>query len=802
MPKKWSEVVANPEYQALPDDQKEVARAQYFQEVVAPQVSPDQVQAARAEFDADTGPKGAAGTTAPHASDVPYANGANPYSDADLHPDAMAPERDHTIGEYAKEGVRGAALAVRSLGRGAASIPDLVAAPLAYGVNKGLDAAGVDPSHHQMTGAEIFDAGWNKLGLPTPESTGERYVDRVGQGLGGAISGTAVGNMLAGSANRVAAGVGETMASNRLAQGVGAVTSGVGAQAAHEADLGPWGELAGGLAGGLVPAIPAGVAAATRGAVRGGEAGRQKVEQAIEDFKTAGTTPTVGQATGLGRNQLLEATLGRTPGSAGIIARKAGDQASEIQAGLDSVASQIAPKAEPAKAGLAIERGITGPGGFIDRFKAKSGELYDQLDKYLPEGTRVPTSATASALADLVSPIAGAPALSKFFINSKVSNIKSALDADTGPNSPLNRPDVAAEVDRLRNIAGDANSAAASETARQNAAIDKQNVVRTALGQKPKPYVETPGPVTADDDIASLLSRMQDGKLPYEALKKLRTLVGEEVSNPSLASDVKSSAWKKLYAGITDDLKGAAQQAGPEAERAWNRANNFFRAGNGRIESLDRVVEKAGGPEAVFNAATSGSKDGAFTIRQVMQSLEPDQQAMLSSTVLRRLGSATPGTATEAGEFSINSFLTNWNKLSPDAKNALFDRYGKTFRNDVDAISRTAGNFRQAGRNGANPSGTSHAAANTAALVGLASAVGTGNYAVAGGIAGGGALANVFARAMTSPRFVRFLAKTTDVPKSQWPSVLAGLEQSADASGDEDTKKMAQAMRQALKNNP
>lgn len=733
-----------------------------------------------------------------HADDVPYASGANPYTDADLHPEAMAPERDRTFGERAKEAGRGAVLAVRSLGRGAAGIPDIVAAPLAYGVNKGLDAAGVDPSNHQLTGTEIFDRGWGALGLPVPESTGERYVDRVGQGLGGAIAGTGVGNLLAGSANRVAAGVGETMASNRVAQGVGAAASGVGAQAAHEADLGPWGELAGGLTGGLVPALPAAGQQALRGALRGGEAGRQRVAQSLVDFEKAGTTPTVGQATGLGRNQLLEATLGRTPGAAGVIARKAGDQAQEIQAGLDSVASRLAPKAEPAKAGLAIERGITGPGGFIDRFKSKSGELYDQLDKYLPEGTRVPTSATASALADLVEPIAGAPTLSKFFINGKVSSIKGALDADTGPNSPMNRSDVSAEVDRLRNIAGDTNATAAAETARQNAQIDKQNVLRTALGQKPKPYVDAPTDVSADDDIASLLSRMQDGKLPYEALKKLRTLVGEEISSPSLASDVKSSAWRKLYGGITEDLRGAAQQAGPEAERAWNRANNFFRAGNSRIESLDRVVDKAGGPEAVFSAATSGSKDGAFTIRRVMQSLEPDQQAMLSSTVLRRLGSATPGTAAEQGEFSINSFLTNWNKLSPDAKSALFDRYGKTFRDDVDAISRTAGSFRQASRNGANPSGTAQAATNTAALIGLASAVGSGHYGTAGGIVAGGVLANVAARTMASPTFVRFLAANKDLPRSQWVPALVALERAADRKGDDDTKTMARAMREQL----
>jgi hypothetical protein len=472
------------------------------------------------------------------------------------------------------------------------------------------------------------------------------------------------------------------------------------------------------------------------------------------------------------------------PGAAGVIANKAADQAREIQTGLDTVASTIAPRAEPANAGLAIERGITGDGGFVDRFKAKSAELYDALDKHLPQGTRVDTSNTAKALDDLTAPIPEARNLSERFIPGEIKNIKQAFDEDVrGPMAPLNRPDIVSEVQRRQFAAAD-----------QNAAIDRTNSLRTSLGLKPKDNVDP------NEDIASLLDQATDGRLPYEALKKLRTEVGERAAQPNLVSDVKASAWKRLYAGISSDMENAANQAGPEASQAWSRANGYYKAGQGRIEALDRVVDKAGGPEAVFNAATSGAKDGAFTIRRVMQSLEPDQQAMLSSTVLRRLGTATPGTATEQGEFSISSFLTNWNRLSPDAKGALFDRYGKTFRDDVDAISRTAGRFRQAARNGANPAGTAQAVANTTALVGLATAVGSGHYGTAGGIVGGGVAANGLARVMTSPKFVRFLAKTTDMPRAQWPAALAGLEQTAYRADDDELKKMARAMRDALKN--
>lgn len=773
MAKKWAEVANSAEYQSLSPQDKEAARSQYFDQVVAPQVTGGDVNQARAQFNAQT---------ATHASDVPLTDGAQRYSEDDLHPDAMAPERSHTAGEYAAEAGRGATLAVRSIGRGIAGIGDIVAAPLAYGINKGLDAAGVDPSNHQLTGTEVFDKAYGATGLPTPESTAERYVDRAGQGLGGAIGGSGLGKVLAGSSNPVVSGVGQTMASNPIAQGVGAVSSGLAAQGAHEAGLGPAGELVAGLAGGLVPTIPSGLAGLTRVALRGGEQGRQKVAQAVADFDSAGSTPDIGQATGTKTNQLLGAALTRTPGASGVMARRADAQAGEIKQGVEALASKLSPNADPGKAGVTIERGITGDGGFVDRFKAKSAELYDALDKHLPQGTRVDTSNTAKALDDLTAPIPEARNLSERFIPGEIKNIKQAFDEDVrGPMAPLNRPDVVSEVQRRQFAAAD-----------QNAAIDRTNSLRTSLGLKPKDNIDP------NEDIASLLDQATDGRLPYEALKKLRTEVGERAAQPNLVSDVKASAWKRLYAGISSDMENAANQAGPEASQAWSRANGYYKAGQGRIEALDRVVDKAGGPEAVFNAATSGTKDGAFTIRNVMQSLQPDQQKVLSATVLRRLGAATPGTATEQGDFSINSFLTNWNKLSPAAKGVLFDRFGNSFREDVDAVSRTAGGFRQAAKTGANPSGTAGALANQQAFGGFALSALTGHPIVAGSIAGGAVAGNLAARAFTSPTVVKFLARTTNVPASQWPAVVAGLAQAAKQKDDPVAAEVAETLRKQL----
>lgn len=56
MAKAWREVMASPQYQALGAAEREAARNQYFQEVIAPQAG-DQAELARRQFDAQYGPK-------------------------------------------------------------------------------------------------------------------------------------------------------------------------------------------------------------------------------------------------------------------------------------------------------------------------------------------------------------------------------------------------------------------------------------------------------------------------------------------------------------------------------------------------------------------------------------------------------------------------------------------------------------------------------------------------------------------------------------------------------------------------
>lgn len=298
------------------------------------------------------------------------------------------------------------------------------------------------------------------------------------------------------------------------------------------------------------------------------------------------------------------------------------------------------------------------------------------------------------------------------------------------------------------------------------------------------------------DDMAA-----NGGVLPYSAVKELRSRIGEELTDFTLSVDRPTREYKALYAALSRDLEEAARSQGPDAVAAARRANDFTRAAAERLEQIQRVVDKNGGPEKIYNAVMSGTQDGGTTLRAVMQSLPKEGQRAVTAAIIKRMGLATPGQQGAAGDtFSSQTFLTNWNRLSPEAKRAAFDRHGPRFAADMDKIARVAANLREGSKVFANPSGT----ANRAAAIGYYGSLAASTGAAAMGAGGaplaalvlGGLSANVAARAMTNPRVVSWLARATEMPISSLPQQVMLLKSQAQASGDEDLAEVAAALEQ------
>ncbi len=306
------------------------------------------------------------------------------------------------------------------------------------------------------------------------------------------------------------------------------------------------------------------------------------------------------------------------------------------------------------------------------------------------------------------------------------------------------------------------------------------------------------------DNLRADLAANGGATIPYSAARALRTAVGNAVDWGFAPSDpVANGALKQAYGALGDDIHAGVSAVSPEAAQAATDAKALYAANSERRDFINSVINKAGGPEQVFTQALNGTKQGATKISGVLSALDPGQQNLVRATVLDRLGKALPGQQNAVGDaFDASRFLTNWAKLAPEAKDAIFGASGTagSLRSGLDSLSKTIANIRSAGTVLANPSGTTKSLGHSVGLwsllgEGVASALGHGAAPLIGGagVIGGNM---VLSRALTNPRVVNWLARSTNLPAAALPAAVTQLSRMGEAKNDPDAQDLASYLRQ------
>ncbi|MES2942936.1 MAG: hypothetical protein V4772_08710 [Pseudomonadota bacterium] len=742
-------------------------------------------------------------------------------------------------------------LTVRAGVGGALSLPAMAADAVTAPINAGLGLydklTGAQENGYRIPRqGEALNNVMTAAGLPVPENATERVVQDVAGGMAGAGGMVKASEALAKGGTGIVRGIGEALAAGPKLQ-AGSAAAGAGASGITRESGGSTGaQVAAGLAGALAPGF-AGTAAkgAARALLRGGEAGRAKVAENIELFKdAANTTPTLGQATEGRWQQAVESLMSKFPGSAGVMAKKAEQQLDDMAKSVKAISDELAPGASAVNAGEAITRGVN---SFKEAFKDIQEKLYKQLDTHIPSSTRIKADRTQAILSDLNEDIAGAPALSKWFKNARIQGIEGALESDTGGiKSVLSRPGMQEKADSMRKqlIEESQNASAANERhmgnllqqadesreanklwrqqqfdeAEQAAQRNEARKAMTMGGDRepvltakeinalPEPYpvmsnkdikdIKPPNVVRTEPEIQQeiddFLKTQVDNSLPYEALKKLRTLVGREIADNSLVSDVPRSKWTALYAALSDDLGDAAVKAGPRAEKAWDRANTYTRLNMQRLEQLSGILSRDA-PEKIFTSAISGTSEGDTVIKRVMKSLPEQERREVSAAVLQRMGRAKPGQQNAEGDaFSSETFLTNLSKISPTARTTLFGRAGNAeLQGRVQDLAEMAENLRKGSKVFSNPSGTAQSLTLKDTAVGVGAAALSGQFGLAAGLASVPVAANLTARAVTSPGLVKFAAGRTGLNEGALPSAVNAIANASDTMQDNQAASVA-----------
>lgn len=526
-------------------------------------------------------------------------------------------------------------------------------------------------------------------------------------------------------------------------QGVTAVSGALAGKGAAEAT----GDAAWGVVGGLTPsAIQQGGARVGKAVIIGANpfsdksmsAAERRVAERVTALRNAGVeSPTMGLATGNRMIGGVENILQNSPGSIGVMERARQKAVDGLQANTLRAADIASTNRGTTATGEAIKQGLGEK--FKGDVRTKTGNLYDVLDQHVAPQTPTLVTNTLGKLDDLTATIPGAPNVSSRFVNGTIRGLRDDFRKDTAgaPQSVMVFPQPPRAGGGVMN------------------APQPQPPLQVVIPQQPP-----------------------TNQLPWEAVKKTRTLVGEQLGDGILATGVPDRQWRSLYGSLSEDMGNAARNTSPAAEAAFNRASNYNRAAMGRMERVAPFAN-AQTPERSFNmlADAANERGSLSTLQAVKKSLPQDTRGQVAGTIIERLGKATNGAQNADGTaWSPETFLTNWNKMTPKAREELFSGFKNAaeVKASVDSVAKATEMMRTNSKLWANPSGT---AANLAArgTVGLGLAGGLLSPWVPAGVAaymGGNRLA---AGLLTDAEVVNSMAKRNYVSPQLLGAQGAGL---------------------------
>ncbi len=262
------------------------------------------------------------------------------------------------------------------------------------------------------------------------------------------------------------------------------------------------------------------------------------------------------------------------------------------------------------------------------------------------------------------------------------------------------------------------------------------------------------------------------GTIPFSALRQIRTAIGKDLDEPLLAGSTGSqnAAMRQVYGALTEDMSAVAKLAGPEARKALEVADRYTRAWMNTAGVTLNKIGKFDTEERAYTFAMSKLGDGGTNLQRLRNQFEPEEWDTVAASVLERIGRARAGGQDFSGEvFSVKEFVSNWNNMSDEAKNALFGgkRYAE-MRQGLDTLLEVGSSLKGVEKL-ANTSNTGRVVVTYLTFTGMSSGLAE---MVTGGGAGtftaflaGGLGSRYAAKLITSPKFINWLTTPVTNPK-------------------------------------
>ena len=562
--------------------------------------------------------------------------------------------------------------------KGVASLPDMLARGLGYGMGSAAELFGAP--------ADIVESLKNPqtvggaLDYLQPTAPNQELVERTGEGVGGALSGVGIGQLLAKYGAPVTAAIGETLASQPALQSVAGGTSGLSSAVAEKAGYGDFGQFVAGLAGGIVPvaafpsiktALETLLSPLSSDSAKNGAAAllqRYSIDPAravrsIQQQSALNTLPGVAPTTAEVAGDAGLASLQRVLGNTDVTA--AAEMSNRMQANMAARAraiSQAAGQGDPdaliaaatarqnaleAATRQAGERvgSLNPPDVSGEALRAQLAERAKEAKAAVREQYRAipedadPIQVGAFQSNDMRTPV-GAPR--------KVSEIADDLDAELAAQNLDPRTMRAEDWDAFyRDRAGVSQPVSQDDVAFLSAGADKAegrallSPFQASLATLRRRFFPGAG-LPADGDVSSLIRQLENADVM--SARQVERIVSDlrEQSGLLKMSDARSGALAKAAADATEGLLLA--QAGPARAAALREAGAAYRtfkttfAENepGRVLATDPFTRPTLDTSRVPGTVVPGNITGGTATRRLVAAAGPEAAEQAAREELRR----------------------------------------------------------------------------------------------------------------------------------------------------------------------
>jgi hypothetical protein len=270
--------------------------------------------------------------------------------------------------------------------------------------------------------------------------------------------------------------------------------------------------------------------------------------------------------------------------------------------------------------------------------------------------------------------------------------------------------------------------------------------------------------------------------MSWDQIAALRSRIGNLMSTPEISQSVGMDSLKKAYAGLSEDMRVAANQNGVGS--AFDAANKASTADHAFIEgplskiirTSNPILEQSSGVTRE-RAATNILNSSDSTIKAVRDYL-PDAADQLAAFNLRQSALAKPSQAGAYNDTSTGSFLTNMirqRQNTPGGYDAFYNNPTTPpgVRQAVTDLQTAAGALRQTEK-AVNVSGTAPAWAWLTMAPAVIDRLAESKWGQAAAAAMGPPLMfSAAGKVMTNPALARYAG--TPATPAQLPPALSGL---------------------------